>query len=209
MDHAREGQSGDGLDEEFRNGMPFVGGRLWIDLLNTVPLDADQQPADLLGTEPGVDAWLDAARLDVPAGARRSASLRRLIALRDELRRLFETLGQGAPLGQDAIGQVNQLLDLLRIRVRVVPTDGAVALVQEIDASAVGPAGLVAHDFAQFVCDYEPARLKHCANPACSMVFYDQGKNAKRRWCTMSVCGNRDKVARFRARRARERNAAT
>jgi len=32
-------------------------------------------------------------------------------------------------------------------------------------------------------------------------VFYDGGKNNTRRWCSMNLCGNRDKVARYRARR--------
>lgn len=207
MGEANATQPKAGRDEEFRNGMPFVGGRLWIDLLNTVPLDADQQPIDLLGSAASVDAWLGAAGLEVPAAAGRPAAYRSLRALRDHLRRHFETLGAGASLDPEAIGQVNDLLDRLRIRVRIVQADGVVGLAEEIDASAVGPAGLMAHDFAQFICDYEPARLKHCANPACSMVFYDQGKNAKRRWCSMSACGNRDKVARFRARRAGEKSA--
>jgi predicted RNA-binding Zn ribbon-like protein len=34
------------------------------------------------------------------------------------------------------------------------------------------------------------------------MVFYDRGKNSRRRWCSSAVCGNRDKVANYRARKA-------
>src|SRR3546814_10967093 len=62
-------------------------------------------------------------------------------------------------------------------------------------------AAAIAEDYARFVCDYEPARLKPCANPTCTMVFYDTGRNNTRRWCTMSICGNRDTVARYRSRR--------
>ncbi|WP_368860397.1 CGNR zinc finger domain-containing protein, partial [Klebsiella pneumoniae] len=28
------------------------------------------------------------------------------------------------------------------------------------------------------------------------------GKNNRRRWCTMALCGNRDKVAQYRGRKA-------
>ena len=79
-------------------------------------------------------------------------------------------------------------------------------LVETFDPGEAGPAGTVAEDFARFIAEHEARRLKHCANPACNMVFYDTGKNNRRRWCSMSVCGNRHKVARFRSR-ARETKA--
>ncbi len=44
--------------------------------------------------------------------------------------------------------------------------------------------------------------LKRCANPTCTMVFYDTGKNSTRRWCRMSICGNHDKVARYRSHKS-------
>jgi CGNR zinc finger len=41
---------------------------------------------------------------------------------------------------------------------------------------------------ARFVCEHEAARLKRCADPACTMIFYDTGRNNTRRWCGMSIC---------------------
>lgn len=44
------------------------------------------------------------------------------------------------------------------------------------------------------------ARLKRCANPDCSYVFYDESTNGSRRWCFSNVCGNLMHVRAFRAR---------
>jgi hypothetical protein len=45
-------------------------------------------------------------------------------------------------------------------------------------------------------------RLRECGSPTCTAVFYDRSKNRSGRWCSMQTCGNRDKVRRFRERRA-------
>lgn len=44
-------------------------------------------------------------------------------------------------------------------------------------------------------------RLKVC--PACGKAFIDQSKTRSRRWCSMSGCGNRAKVAAHRERRTK------
>lgn len=41
-------------------------------------------------------------------------------------------------------------------------------------------------------------RFKAC--PSCHWVFYDRSKNQAGRWCSMSACGGRAKVAAFRER---------
>ena len=43
-------------------------------------------------------------------------------------------------------------------------------------------------------------RLKICPADDCGWVFYDTSRNRSRRWCSMEVCGNRNKVRAFRER---------
>ncbi|HEY0700388.1 MAG TPA: CGNR zinc finger domain-containing protein [Micromonospora sp.] len=43
-------------------------------------------------------------------------------------------------------------------------------------------------------------RLKRCADDRCGWVFWDVSRNHSRRWCTMRVCGNREKARRYAAR---------
>lgn len=59
----------------------------------------------------------------------------------------------------------------------------------------------LAEQIANYLCHADVNRLKKCENPNCTLWFWDTTKNGKRRWCTMSVCGNRMKAAAHRARK--------
>lgn len=186
--------------DDFREGMPFFGGRLWLDLLNSRLAYGDVS-RDYVGEAQALPKWLAAAgiRTDGPA---QGAEARDLAQLREALRLTVDTLRIGQPLPEEVVNDINRYLAQVCVRFSLsLDANGTPTLVERLDTGPTGPAGAVAADFSRFVCDYEPERLKRCANPACTMVFYDQGKNMRRRWCTMSICGNRDKVARFRARK--------
>lgn len=43
-------------------------------------------------------------------------------------------------------------------------------------------------------------RLKLCVADDCQWAFYDTSKNRSRHWCSMGVCGNRQKTRTYRAR---------
>jgi len=45
------------------------------------------------------------------------------------------------------------------------------------------------------------SRLRVCAADDCDWLFLDDTRNRSRKWCDMSTCGNRAKVARYRRRR--------
>jgi predicted RNA-binding Zn ribbon-like protein len=53
-------------------------------------------------------------------------------------------------------------------------------------------AGLLSH------ADFDLVR--HCEGRQCVLWFYDRTKAHRRRWCSPQLCGNRAKVAAFRAR---------
>jgi predicted RNA-binding Zn ribbon-like protein len=46
------------------------------------------------------------------------------------------------------------------------------------------------------------ARLKACPRDVCGWIFYDRSRNLSSRWCSMSVCGNRTKIRRYRGKAA-------
>jgi len=43
-------------------------------------------------------------------------------------------------------------------------------------------------------------RLKACPHAHCGWAFYDRSRNRSSQWCSMRLCGNRTKGARFRHR---------
>jgi predicted RNA-binding Zn ribbon-like protein len=42
--------------------------------------------------------------------------------------------------------------------------------------------------------------VRNCEGHACTLWFFDQAKSHRRRWCSMAVCGNREKSRNHRAR---------
>jgi predicted RNA-binding Zn ribbon-like protein len=44
------------------------------------------------------------------------------------------------------------------------------------------------------------ARVKLCGGEDCRWAFYDTSRNGSRQWCSMEVCGNRQKARTYRAK---------
>jgi len=51
------------------------------------------------------------------------------------------------------------------------------------------------------LCDADFTRVKNCQGHNCTLWFHDISKNHTRRWCSMSICGNRAKAATHRAKK--------
>jgi predicted RNA-binding Zn ribbon-like protein len=47
-------------------------------------------------------------------------------------------------------------------------------------------------------------RVKACGADDCQWAFYDTSRNRSRTWCSMDVCGNREKTRRYRGRKSAE-----
>ena len=47
-------------------------------------------------------------------------------------------------------------------------------------------------------------RVKICPADDCRWAFYDRSRNHSRTWCSMQVCGNREKARSWRGRRSGE-----
>ncbi|MEW1546961.1 CGNR zinc finger domain-containing protein [Streptomyces tsukubensis] len=41
-----------------------------------------------------------------------------------------------------------------------------------------------------------PGRLRPCANTGCRLFLFDRSRANRARWCSMAVCGNREKARR-------------
>jgi predicted RNA-binding Zn ribbon-like protein len=62
------------------------------------------------------------------------------------------------------------------------------------------PLWMIALDAAELLVSGLSARVRTCPGEDCGWVFLDSGRGKPRRWCVMDLCGNRDKVKRFRDR---------
>jgi predicted RNA-binding Zn ribbon-like protein len=63
----------------------------------------------------------------------------------------------------------------------------------------------IARSAAELIAEGASTRLRACSNPDCGFFFYDTSRTRRRRWCSMSRCGNRHKVAAFSRRHSAAR----
>jgi predicted RNA-binding Zn ribbon-like protein len=130
-----------------------------------------------------------------------SEAIQELRALRGLLRRLLEAFARGdTPVGAD-VGALNGFLGASP-RTRRLEAAGDRYRLAEVPVRSDWPWALaeVAASAADLLATGERGRLKVCANPACSWMFYDETRNTSRRWCEGDICGNLLKVRRYRAR---------
>jgi predicted RNA-binding Zn ribbon-like protein len=171
---------------------PLAGEPFPLDLLNTVWRQGGRT-FDLLADPPGVSAWLDERDLRSPCSAEQLGP-----ALREGREAMRQALlARGQPAAQDAL---NALLARGHLRDRL-GADGPESVVQ-VDDERWRIAWLAAHDLIALL-RHRPERIRRCANEDCVLWFLDTSRNATRRWCSMDECGNRSKVRRHRARRAK------
>lgn len=98
----------------------------------------------------------------------------------------------GWPAVADEVAMAAQTLHLQRaddtIRFEVAP---AADLSAPLAAAAWSAGELLTSDALR--------RVRACAGPGCGWLFLDP--TGRRRWCVMSICGNREKARRFAAKR--------
>jgi predicted RNA-binding Zn ribbon-like protein len=63
----------------------------------------------------------------------------------------------------------------------------------------------IARSGAELIAAGARGGLRECSNPNCHLLFYDDSRTHRRRWCSMALCGNRSKVAAFALRQNRLR----
>ncbi len=165
--------------------MRRVGGHLALDFANTIEPSREHlaEPADLVawGREAGLRGDADASTLA------RARELRRTVY------EVFRPLAERREPDPDALGALAAFHAEAVAAARLVPGEGFVW-----DGDLLAPIAVAAVDLLR---GGPLDRLKVCA--ACPWLFLDTSRNHSRRWCSMSECGARLKMRRYRARAAR------
>jgi predicted RNA-binding Zn ribbon-like protein len=194
----------------------FASGSLCLDFANTKSWRPSRAPHERLTRFDDLVRWGEKARLLAPAQAARlrnggrraragARALREARTLREALYRTFAAVADGVHAdGADAARLYAACAGLLRGS-RVRARQGA--FTAESAAGGRTAPGLerlvlwpVLWSAVRLLSAPELASVRKCASPDCGWLFVDGTKNGSRRWCSMSVCGNRDKVRRYRGR---------
>jgi predicted RNA-binding Zn ribbon-like protein len=194
--------------------LPFVGGHPSLDFTNTASWPVGGARNERLVDYAALVAWSVRARLiDAElADAMLARSLVEAAAaarvlhgardLRAAVHDVFAARATGAPVPRQALDRLNHHLAEALVHARIGEQDGTFDWTWEGRPDALDRMlWPLARATADLLTSEELARVRMCAGENCGWLFIDASKNRTRRWCSMSDCGNRAKVRRFRALR--------
>ena len=111
--------------------------------------------------------------------------------------RQLEASNNGVTVSADvpeAMNLLNQVIDQRGLRPRMT-VDGV-----RVDADPRDPVGHVLQIAIQAMMTYTWPRFKLCQDPSCRASFFDSSRNGSKIWCSMELCGSRNKMRRHRAK---------
>lgn len=188
----------------------LIGGILCLDFVNGHSRFAEPAPPKRF------DYLLEWSIAEATIDDRRAARLKRrqqqsgweadaLVARADQLATSLGNVLRASAAGQNAAAKdlqaFNRELQLALNHSRLIQVNGrfqwSVQTDSDILEQLLWP---IVQSGAELLVSPQMARLKICASQSCQWLFVDTTRNHRRRWCTMSTCGNREKVRRFRRR---------
>lgn len=190
------------------SSLRLLGGRLCLDFVNTTPSNAEltwEQLIALLEATRIVSAERGAQLLALPQSDPQAAEglLLKARRLSASLRKAFAAMHRKQKIAGEWVESVNEILRITEGHDELVFEESAWRI--EFIAREGGLDWLlaaIARSAAELVAEGSRAPIRICANPQCGLFFYDKSRTHRRRWCSMSVCGNRSKVASFVRRHA-------
>ena len=149
---------------------------------------------DELRTGPLAVRWLhDAIGADLTVSEQDRL---RLIETREALRDLLE-----AHTGEDVDPAVAVRLEKLLGRAPLRPVVSAAGASLAVNCRGIDSfLGMISTAIVEATLLGTWTRLKVCRSEACRWAYYDHSKNGSSCWCSMRVCGSREKARAYRAR---------
>ncbi|MDA1966803.1 CGNR zinc finger domain-containing protein [Bacillus cereus] len=186
---------------------PLISGNLPLDLVNTELVRRGQR-YDLLITNEDVLEWLHVIKVNLPfwnektfirIQERTNQVTSSILEVREVLRKQFEAIADQQEISNDFITYLEKQIEKAPFTYKIIEQQLVSIPVGEIEDIL---ASLIAFDALTLIAENKLIFLKRCSNPDCVLLFID--KSGKRKWCSMKICGNRKKVAKFQDRKFEE-----
>lgn len=132
-----------------------------------------------------------------------AAVLARAREFREALNGLAESIEKKRQPGGAVLNTISDYLADAYANGRLVSHDGALQWVASAEDALERILWELGRAAGRLVLSPRLANIRACAAADCGWWFVDDTKNHSRRWCDMKLCGNREKVRRFRAQPAR------
>ncbi len=199
----------------------LTGGALCLDFANTVDRRLTPAPEDHVRGWDDLVAWAEQSALlskgeagrlrgrDRPGPAEGARLLEKARTLREALFAIFSAVAAGRAAPGEALSALNTALPEALARLSLAPAGRAYSWRWVEKGSAAGRIlPPVIDSAAELLTSPALTRVRECQSDTCAWLFLDTSRNRTRRWCDMTVCGNRAKARRHyqRARNDRPRN---
>jgi predicted RNA-binding Zn ribbon-like protein len=181
--------------DEIRDGFKFRGGALALDLPATLAGRINGNLREGLTTPADLDRWLVAAGLAAEAPQATPQDLADALILREALYALALARAENRPLPDADRGALNAFA-AEPAAPPWLDGEGRRRLFGEAKALLAG----LAREGVELLGGDKAGRIRQCQGPPCAVLFVDTSRKSDRRWCSMSACGNKAKVAEFRRR---------
>jgi len=193
----------------------LTGGRLCLDLANTLDERATDHPRELLrGYKDLVDWAVQARALSSAEGQRlrrhaaahpslAARALGRTTATREVLFAIFSAAARRKAVPAGLLDALSELSAQAFARRRLENAPGGSfewkwEFSERPDLDS--PLWAAVASAVDLLTSPGVDRVRQCEGDGCAWLFIDTSKNGSRRWCDMSVCGNRAKARRHRGR---------
>ena len=169
---------------------------LCLEFANTRYWRGQASPTETLNGPDDLTAWV-AGNITKEARPLSRREYERAIEVRETVYRVFDATTRGkAPAAAD-LQALNEHLAAAPARAALRRERNGFAWDVDLRAwTALGVLAPVLWSTGDLLTDGKLDKVKRCANPDCGWLFLDDSRAGKRRWCSMSACGNRAKARR-------------
>lgn len=125
-------------------------------------------------------------------------ALARARFLRELLHTVMTSVSEDQAPAADTLAALSDVVATAYAHARLVSHEGALQWATDADDHLDRITWEVARAAARLLTSPRLARVRACESATCGWWFVDDTKNHSRRWCDMKICGNREKLRRYR-----------
>lgn len=183
---------------------PLISGNISLDLVNTEVVRWGQR-YDLFTNNQDILDWLHVVKGDnafwsdqlfVKIEKRLSQVASNILEMRQLIRNEFEAIADQHQVADDFVALLEEKIEQAPFAYKLVEKRLIPFPVGAVEDMLVS---LIAFDILTLMSESKLTSLKRCLNPECVLLFMDE--SGRRKWCSMKICGNRKKVAKFQNRK--------
>lgn len=186
------------------NKFPLISKNISLDLVNTEVIRWGQRYDLFINNEDILD-WLYVVKEDnsfwneqlfIKINERLSQVTSNILEMRKVLRKEFEAIADQHDISNNFINFLEKKIDKAPFTYRLIENNLIPFPIGKIEDVLLS---LIAFDTLTLIEQNKLTSLKRCSNTECILLFIDV--SGRRKWCSMKICGNRKKVARFQYRK--------